>query len=49
MSYAICLDHRIQRERRSTFALAPATVATMYEQRLRFHAEADEAAIAAPI
>jgi hypothetical protein len=49
MNYVLRLDHGIQSERRAAFALAPATVATMYEERLRFHAIADKAAVAASI
>jgi hypothetical protein len=49
MNDTICLDHCVQSERRAAFALAPAAVTTMYEQRRRFDTEADESAIAAAI
>ena len=40
------LDHRVQRKGCPRLALAPATVTTMDEKRGRFHAVADEAAVA---
>src|SRR5262245_13757207 len=44
---AIHLDHRVERERRTGLALAPAAVAAMDEQRPRLHAVAHALAIAA--
>jgi hypothetical protein len=49
MNYTVSLDHCIQSERRPAFTLAPSTMATMYEQWLRFHAIPDKAAVAASI
>ena len=41
------LDHRIECEGRSALALAPTAMATVNEQRCRFHAIAQMTAVAA--
>jgi hypothetical protein len=49
MNDAVCLDQGIERERRTAFSLAPATMTTMYEKWWRCHAIADKGAVAATI
>src|SRR4051794_22915221 len=42
-------NHRVERERRARFALAPAAVAAVHEQRAAFHAVAHVPAVAAAL